>query len=207
MVDLYVGPEHKLFRVHKKLICNRSAFFDKALNGKFKEGQAGIMYLFQGNPTSFEIFVTWLYMDSIEPVPRLEDKDEWPGLLARFLDLYILADRLCINVLNTAMDRIQQALRANNLTISGEHTRIYNNTVTGSPLRRFLAQLAAWDLQGTWGRDVTQYLKEGANLDVAGDIIDLLRRCEALPDPREPSECEYHEHAEGETCHLKEAKE
>ena len=37
MVDLFVGPEKKLFRVHKSFLCNKIPYFDKMFNGGFKE--------------------------------------------------------------------------------------------------------------------------------------------------------------------------
>ncbi len=203
MVDLYVGSKRRHFRVHKKLLCYHSAFFDKAFEGKFKEGHEGMMYLPKDDPAAFEIFVNWLYRGSIDKLPTSDDLLLVDKALKRIVGLYILADKLCINPLkNAAMNSLQQGSLANNSVLYLSYTLIYESTVAGSPLRRFAAKLAVWDLQGAWDRDLFVYVKEGANPDIARDIIELFREHIRLPDPRRPSKCEYHEHAKGETCHL-----
>lgn len=39
MVTIYVGPKRKEFKIHKELICGSADYFEKAFNGKFKEGR------------------------------------------------------------------------------------------------------------------------------------------------------------------------
>ncbi|KAI9720198.1 MAG: hypothetical protein M1812_003016 [Candelaria pacifica] len=202
MVDLYVGPGRQLFRVHKGLLCYHSAFFDKAFDGKFKEGQEGMMYLPKDDPVPFEIVVTWLYRQSIDEIPTTGDVEAYASL-EQTVDLYILADKLCINTLkNMAMDRLQRGLLSGNRIIDTECTKVYKSTLADSPLRRFVARLTAWDLQGHWNTKLSEYVNEEADLDFAKDIIELLRNRSSIPDPRNPSKCEYHEHTDGETCYL-----
>ncbi|KAH0369721.1 hypothetical protein KCU65_g3162, partial [Aureobasidium melanogenum] len=61
MITVYVGPENKEFGVHKALICSKSTFFDKALNGQFAEASMRIVRLEHISVTLFSIFVSWLY--------------------------------------------------------------------------------------------------------------------------------------------------
>jgi hypothetical protein len=63
VVTLVVGAEKKVFTVHKKLLCDRSAFFSKGFNGQFKEAAEGRMELPNDTSAAFECFLTWLYWD------------------------------------------------------------------------------------------------------------------------------------------------
>jgi len=37
MVDLYIGPEKRHFRAHKKLLCSKVPYFEKMFKGQFLE--------------------------------------------------------------------------------------------------------------------------------------------------------------------------
>jgi len=41
IVELYVGPQNKLFRVYKKLLCDRVPYFNRMFNGNFQEATEG----------------------------------------------------------------------------------------------------------------------------------------------------------------------
>lgn len=61
MVSISVGPHEKKFDVHKELLCSVSDFFSAALNGGFKEAEAGAVKLPEQDPDTFQYFVHWLY--------------------------------------------------------------------------------------------------------------------------------------------------
>jgi hypothetical protein len=61
-VIIYVGPERKRYLIHKDLLTKQSEFFDKALNGKFKENS---IYLEEESPDAFDLLVGWLYQGHI----------------------------------------------------------------------------------------------------------------------------------------------
>lgn len=70
IVTLVVGKKRKEFKVHKKLICEASKFFNDAFNGPFKEGKEGIMYMPEDDPDVITYLVDWLYRS---PLPMVED--------------------------------------------------------------------------------------------------------------------------------------
>jgi hypothetical protein len=42
IVTIYLDPKRKKITVHKKLLCDKSSFFDKAFNGPFPEVREGL---------------------------------------------------------------------------------------------------------------------------------------------------------------------
>lgn len=55
MVDIYVGPEKRLFRVHKKPLCEQIPKFKLMFEGKFKEAGEGIAHLTEANADAFAV--------------------------------------------------------------------------------------------------------------------------------------------------------
>jgi len=60
MVDILVGAEKKLFRLHKTFLCQRIDYFDKMFNGEFVEA-AGIANLPEDDPAAFDLLVEWMF--------------------------------------------------------------------------------------------------------------------------------------------------
>lgn len=60
MVDILVGPDKKLFRVHKSFLCRRIPYFDKMFNGAFKEA-GGVAELPEDDPAAFDLLMEWAY--------------------------------------------------------------------------------------------------------------------------------------------------
>ncbi|CAD0091122.1 unnamed protein product [Aureobasidium mustum] len=79
MITVCVGPEKKEFGVHKALICKRSTFFDKALNGRSAEANTRIVRLEQVPVPLFSIFVSWLYYGEL-PMMLLLTATETSGM-------------------------------------------------------------------------------------------------------------------------------
>jgi hypothetical protein len=65
MTTVIVGADTewpaRKFTIHKNLLCRASVYFDKALNGPFKEGSEGKLELPNDFPKAFELFYHWLY--------------------------------------------------------------------------------------------------------------------------------------------------
>lgn len=55
-VDIYVGPERELFKLHRVMLINRSPYFDS----QFAAGAKGLTYPAVTSDT-FREFVMWLY--------------------------------------------------------------------------------------------------------------------------------------------------
>ncbi|KAH9221528.1 hypothetical protein DL95DRAFT_474025 [Leptodontidium sp. 2 PMI_412] len=59
-VTLIVGPEETVFTLPKDLLCQHSTFFDRAFNGKFKEGVDLTMRLPEDTVAAFQMMIQWI---------------------------------------------------------------------------------------------------------------------------------------------------
>ncbi|KAF2653381.1 hypothetical protein K491DRAFT_603031 [Lophiostoma macrostomum CBS 122681] len=75
-----VGTEKKQYHVHKKLISAHSEYFRKALDGSWREAQDGKVVLDDIEPTTFNIFINWLYTQN-----KLATTQDW----AKIADLHL----------------------------------------------------------------------------------------------------------------------
>ena len=154
IVFVHVGPQKKVFGVHKGLICHHSAYFKGALQGEFKEAIDGVVVLADDKPEIFSYFYSWLYTGEIK---RTGGTLRY-SLFEDLLDLYIFAQKRIIpDLQNGAIDRLVP-LRPHPFT--GSPSRIYR------PLFRAWSQLS----ETTTGRGFTiDYLV--ANLGMGNRLV------------------------------------
>jgi hypothetical protein len=151
MASIYVGPKRKKFLVHKKLICEASDFFSKAFTGGFQESQGDSMHLPDDDPNAFALFIDWIYRSKI-PTMKPEDQATAYRVAITLYNLYIFAGKLCLDDLaNATMDEIQKlvdsywypfGLDQHSALIS----KVYTETPSDSPLRKFCSHIMAFDL-------------------------------------------------------------
>lgn len=60
-VDIFVGPEKRLFRVHKEPLCDNIPKFKLMFEGKFKEAGEGVADLPETNADDFGVSYLLLY--------------------------------------------------------------------------------------------------------------------------------------------------
>ncbi|OBT49086.1 hypothetical protein VE00_00116 [Pseudogymnoascus sp. WSF 3629] len=65
IVTVYVGPREKRYSIHKALLTSQSEYFEKALNGKFKEADEQTIRLPEDSPDAFDLLIGWLYQNQI----------------------------------------------------------------------------------------------------------------------------------------------
>jgi hypothetical protein len=105
-----------------------------AFTGNFIEAETQSIDLDDVEPEVFDIFVQWLYTSELHKhgsnLPR--------GDL--LIKLWVLADRLMIQKLqNTAICAIEHKVMKEDLVVRTDQVKyIYENTVSGSPLRRLI---------------------------------------------------------------------
>jgi len=97
-VDIYVGPEKKLFRVHKSFLCRRIPYFDKMFNGAFKEAE-GVAELPEDDPAAFDLLIEWAYNMNPRRMRDLVAITDSKGVSRASWDavaFYSLAKKLCL---------------------------------------------------------------------------------------------------------------
>jgi hypothetical protein len=64
IVAISIGPDKKLYNVHKDLICHHSEYFRTAYNGRWQESEKGVA-LEDVEHEVFSVFLHWLYVQRL----------------------------------------------------------------------------------------------------------------------------------------------
>lgn len=111
-IDVVV--EGKSTLISKHLLCSQSSFFDRALNGSFREAHDNRIILEEPYEL-FQIFHTWLLegkLDFVKPDPNASVDDLVEQRQLALLEIYVFADRLGISKLNDdALLQLDRILR------------------------------------------------------------------------------------------------
>lgn len=210
MVDILVGPDKELFRVHKNLLCARMPVFDNMFNGGFKEAAEDRAKLPEDDPRTFEFVLEWLYTSQFRQIPY-----ERIMLLAPlYCSLYAFAEKYC-------QSELMDFAMSSYLTFLQNHRRLpsvqdieftYEHTASGSPLRRLMVQSLSWVIvnkpnKGEWvSGSLCKVLH--ASKELLMDYLDYnrMRVAKEVVNPISwTDECYFHVHAKGEACSVKPA--
>lgn len=130
-INVSLKEDTKEFLIHKSFLCFYSPYFKAALNDSFKEGESQSVVLEDMCPVAFAIFANWLYFQRIECANDDELTHE------NCLELWLLAERLIIprlqNEAMTALHNFPSILMERECFV-----RLCENTLEGSPLRKYL---------------------------------------------------------------------
>ncbi|KAF7956583.1 hypothetical protein EAE96_003917 [Botrytis aclada] len=206
MVDLIVGTEEALFRVHKSFLCNKMPYFDKMFNGGFKEAKDNSAKFPEDLLESFDILIEWVYSGHIRfyEVRVNGGPENW-----NFLCFYALAEKLGLTQLeDRALDIYRHSCRAKNSTFDVDWvTKAYQITPQGSALRRYAIQMLVWRFhtQEDSGFNHNDNFIEAtqSDNDLFIDFMLALRKHVKVAAPTDPrvidpkipsTKCEYHHH-------------
>jgi hypothetical protein len=142
--EITVGPSAVHFVVHKDLATAQSPFFTAALNGAFVEGQSQTISLPEVEPKTFEHVILWLYSGRLEK-NEFFFKDGKPTYFT-LLDIYSLADQLCIEGLrNAVVDCMAELAEQTNSVPTPTDTHIlYKSIRDNAPVRHLVLDLFAY---------------------------------------------------------------
>jgi len=138
MVTLSVRPKHHEYTVHEDLICRPSEFFKKAFEGKFKEGEEGVLCMPENEPGTISLYIDWIYRSAV-PCGRSKTVQSH---IYNLYDLYIFADKIyLIELKDKVMDTIQDiALQFGMMDIlitPAVVKKVFENTFNYKGLQRF----------------------------------------------------------------------
>ncbi|THV48588.1 hypothetical protein BGAL_0239g00100 [Botrytis galanthina] len=215
LVTITIGKEKQKFTLHKRLLCESVEYFRAAFSG-FRESQSSSMDMPEDNPEAFELFIHWLYRGEVRSATKLTDVDQ-------FLQLYIFAEKLCLNELaNKTMDAIQAI--SDDLDESPQCSLeqldgVWRNTSSESPLRKWLIRILvydvwAWDDEGLsifpldTEKTISLWPLFKDHEDLYAHFFAQVHKYAAYYSPpcachfNDLKPCAYHRHSEGEVCHL-----
>ena len=209
MVDLLVGPEAQVIRIHKAFLCKIS-YFDKMFNVSFREAHEQKTSFPEDNPKAFGILVDWIHTDTIPGLCFVGDPKKKVMSWNPFT-LYSLAEKFCLsNLMDTIMDAYRKRHgKGNKILTYANIQACYDFSADGSTLRRFAFDSFCYLM----GRRLSEKEREIWSNQGASDLLkanDDLRnafiprlRCEGIHiriDPRRGFHCEYHCHGKEEAC-------
>lgn len=137
MIVFLVGTyAPKRYSIHERLVSPRSEFVRLALRGQWKEARERTINLPEDDPDVFAVYQQWLYGGLIHTCCDTSfscTDDEYEALAKA----YILGEKLMDDDFKDAIaDAIVDKLRSLRRFDTGLTTLVFNNTPSGSPLRR-----------------------------------------------------------------------
>ena len=147
IVHVKVGPEKRLFNIHKELLCDVSDYFAAALKGNFKETQDQVIELEEEDVSLFERFQLWLYSRSL-----LSDEETVKGISWQALiELYLFGEvRHIPDLRNAAVDALIDKQQTEPKLPTLPLHYVYSHTNQGSLLRKLFADMAAHIAGSNW---------------------------------------------------------
>jgi hypothetical protein len=188
-----VGPpgNTQTFNIHKKLLCDSSAYFKAALNNGFAETTSQEIALDDEDPNIFRIFASWLYHPIIVlPSEDLDIQEE------RLLKLYLLADKR--GIVNLANDTITMlaSFWADQFVVKDKTIWIFSEILASSKLYDLILDSLFLELRGKIS-DTNDLLQADLPKSVLVDLLDRemkYRRGTPSTSTCLLSACRYHVH-------------
>ena len=137
------GAGAKTFNIYKGVLVHYSDYFRNALKGCWKEGQDNIIELPDDDPEVFRVFQYWLFSRRLyheeTTLADKQDVEEVPLSYGHIVNIFLFADRRGIKELaNEALDSLRAKVCQKWEHSADYFQTIYENTLKGSPLRRFV---------------------------------------------------------------------
>ncbi|TGO47471.1 hypothetical protein BCON_0276g00110 [Botryotinia convoluta] len=152
------GDKQETFQVHKQIACEHSEVWNRAFNSPFIEGKTQTYRIEDTGPEVFRLLTQWVYREKFDCI-HLGDLDashgddldsmgqciKEDGIL---LSLWVLAEKFLIHRLqNYTMHIICKKGTACRQICPSYYGYVYENTVEGSALRRFVVEQSCWAAQ------------------------------------------------------------
>jgi hypothetical protein len=222
MVDIIVGLDQILYRVHKDRLCTQVPYFANLLkkpmtsSDNTEDSQAAqdalpTLSFPQEQPDSFNIFLTWVYEGTLPTLKRNKDVTKHRGWNWDPFEGYLLAQHLNLPLLQ---DLIMEALRSGQTATGMLHSldtvkTVFPRVNNHSAMQRYLGHslLKAILSADTNKLEALYPTKEIWKL-LDGDsallmlILRYLRGMEgkAMGEPRFVKGCTYHDHDKSTMC-------
>jgi hypothetical protein len=211
-VLVLVGPSETEFTVHQSFICKKSAFFENALRGEWKEAKERVVRLPDAEPGVFEAYLSWVYGDrvNIASVPAAFEGGLYHNQrYSKLAKTWIFADSLldwtfCDRLTDTILDSA-----TGYFVFPPERLMnwIWAHTSTGSALRKIFVDICllemkpSKDLPDEHNRIPRQVLLELAARHLEGETSTMgLEKRHGRVQRKDGHDCTYHLHKLGEVC-------
>ncbi|PVI07048.1 hypothetical protein DM02DRAFT_609425 [Periconia macrospinosa] len=211
-ITVTVGDEEekRSFKIHEDAICDRSSFFRNSMKPEWAAMRPDprVIDLPEDSPEAFALYRTWLYCGKLAILPAENDNNNSiagnsstlgtpPEHYHTLAYAYVLGERLLdVRFKNTIMDTYVLFARGGTgprYYPSNEEIRIiYDGTVEGSPIRKFLVDI--WYCRGK-----LEWIEKDSDLPqefLAAVVKEMLRvraTTDNLSRPWKLTHTQYHE--------------
>jgi hypothetical protein len=212
IVDIFVGPDLKHFKVHQKVLCETVPYFDKMLQGPFKEAVEHTVRLPEDDPDAFGLFLEWVYGGGLLQPADMKKHTSTNGPIFDRVKLYCFAEKICLDrLVDYTMTSLLSAYSKNKRSPSAMAiSYAYEHSSSDSPLRKFALESfvqTAFNKEATWNvKNLSDTMLSSEDLRI--DFLRLTMSGEALniktaTPPTKRSPCTYHVHNKDEDCPFK----
>ncbi|CAO2658459.1 Nn.00g061820.m01.CDS01 [Neocucurbitaria sp. VM-36] len=99
VVSIAIGPEKKVFRIHKDILCYHSEYFRTAYSGRWKDATEGVA-LDDVEVEVFNLFVHWLYAQDLpgedDELLRIAELDKVNRNDLQYMEADMLRIKACV---------------------------------------------------------------------------------------------------------------
>ncbi|TID18831.1 hypothetical protein E6O75_ATG05952 [Venturia nashicola] len=144
---VFVGKDTEPYIIHHDLLSASSDFFDKALNGRFKES-GGDVYLPKQKSETFDAYQRWLYSGKIDMSGQTLSKALWLSC-----QYYLLGDTIQDEGFrNAAIDNILDHVASSQIFPADLSyvQKVYHSTAKGSILRKLVVDFWLFGSDPGW---------------------------------------------------------
>lgn len=215
MIDLFVGPDKKLIRVHKGILCRRIPYFDKMFNGPWVESANNSAIFPDDTFESFDMLIGWVYSGRLS---QLNHEDGYERFTHSWRRLYLICEKLCLSeLMDELLDNLRDAQRVHNKLYNLYCVKeMYKESQKGSGYRLYGLHTLIFVFRSPksifkthWPTHLIQsILKDDDDLckDFLAALRDEVSNGKAKTDPRVGNNCVYHRHKIDEECTQKQNK-
>ncbi|CZR67130.1 uncharacterized protein PAC_17029 [Phialocephala subalpina] len=148
MVALHTGQRDskRIFRVHKKLLCNKIPNFDKVFNCNFQKAKGDVAYFLEEDRETTDLLIEWVYQGTIRRLERKINGARLESSSWNFGEVYGLVDKLCLpDLQDEIIDEISGSLRGKDILPTFDlMAKFYNQAPRSSPLRCYMVFASYW---------------------------------------------------------------
>lgn len=207
-ISITNGEKTKEYHAHRNLLSQKSPYFAALSN--FREGEESHVTLSNIQYTAFDRVLYWLYKGDFG-----RDLDPDSQSVEIVIGIWAAADRLMINKCkNMAMDILRNMLQVS--LVQSWHLRYVSDLgySKDSILARVLLEQISYDCARLDWDYRHAFSDEHAHPEMVSALLKTIistakkwrrSKLEDGPKPRDPAclvGCRYHEHVEGDICHL-----
>ena len=139
IITVAVGPDNakKKFKIYRGLLCHFSSYFDRMLNGSFREGGSTYLRLKDTDADTFDVFFYWLNSG----VVGLADSG---GLLdwGKVMKAYVFSDFHQAPIFkNAVLESLYTRWLSENVVAVDVTEFLYTNTSEGDSMRKLIVDI------------------------------------------------------------------